>query len=148
MESQGSLVRFPPETCIFILKFLLVTVPYSSMEPLQMKSSMPIHSVVIVVLDHRYDKSYKACVYLFNRSIALSSEICHETHEGVFGKLFMVDLGILLKTMTVRTMSFWRTIIYTETLHRAAITLTRALDTIFALGLLLKPSGLMKIVQK
>ena len=43
LEIKGSLGRYSAETYIFILNFSLVSLPYRSAEPLQMKSSMTIH---------------------------------------------------------------------------------------------------------
>ena len=42
LESQGSLVRYPAEKYVFILHISLVSLPYRSAEPLQMKSIMTI----------------------------------------------------------------------------------------------------------
>ena len=56
LEIQGPLVRFPAGTYIFILNVSLMSLSYSSVDPLPMKSSMAIHLyfVVIFVLDSKY----------------------------------------------------------------------------------------------
>ena len=63
LESEESLVRFPVDTYVFILNFLLAS---CSLEPDRAHANVlegPL-PVLYVVLDPRYDTSYKAYAYV------------------------------------------------------------------------------------